>query len=269
MAELKGPFLFTGSIGNLRAYYDKALRKFFVSTKGGASKELIENNPTLERQRENISEFTACSKWASQLRKSLDGIGHLHEGYCFPELMAMGKLIQKQDDLGDKGYRAIRSSLYSRLLPGFNFNRIHPFERVFAHQYELVFSEDKRTVTLKLMDFKSIARINWPERYAAYRIALVIAQQPDWVWNPVGERFEPAVANLLPLSVTSFTDWRGCSTEPEDIILSATFARPALQQPGTTVVVALGIEVSTYPLCSSIINMTGVDTMKIAACYVD
>lgn len=269
MAELKGPFLFTGSIGNLRAYYDKALKKYFVSTKGGASKELIENNPTLERQRENISEFTACTKWASQLRKSLDSIGHLHEGYYFPELMAMGKLIQKQDDLGEKGHRSIRSCLYSRLLPSFDFNRIHPFERVFAHQYELLFSDDKRTVTLKLLDFKSIARINWPDRFAAYRIALVIAQQPDWVWNPIGESFEPAVANLLPLSITTFSDWRGCSTEPEDIILFASFAQPALQQPGTTVVVAIGIEVSPYPLYSSIINMSGVGTMKIAECYVE
>jgi len=269
MAELKGPFLFTGSIGNLRAYYDKALKKYFVSTKGGTTKEIIENNPTLERQRENISEFTGCTKWASQLRMSLESIAHLHEGYYFPEVMAMGKLIQKQDDLGKKGHRAIRSSRYSNLLPSIDFNRIHPFDRVFAHQYDLSFSDDKRTVTLTLMDFKSIARINWPDRFAAYRIALVIAQQPDWVWNTEGERFEPAVANLLLLSVTSFTDWRGCSTDPEDIILTASFAQPALQQPGTTVVVALGIEVSPYPLNSSIINMTGVGTMKIAKCYVD
>jgi hypothetical protein len=268
MAELKGPFLFTGSIGNLRAYYDKALKKYFVSTKGGTSKELIENNPTLERQRENISEFTACTQWASQLRKSLDSIGHLHEGYYFPELMAMGKLIQKQDDLGEKGHRSIRSSLYSRLLPSFNFNRIHPFDQVFAQQYDLQFSADKRTVTLSLPGFRSISRINWPDRFAAFRIALVIAQLPDWGWSQVNRRFEPVVPNLIPLSITSFTEWLGCSTVPTDITLSASFAQPALQLPGTTVVVAIGIEVSPYPLHSTIINTTGVGTMKIAECFV-
>ncbi len=268
MAELKGPFLFTGSFGNLRAYYDKALKKYFVSTKGGSTKELINNNPSMERQRENISEFTACTKWASQLRKSLESIGHLHEGYYFNDLVSMAKLIQKQDDLGDKGHRSIRSSLFARLLPSFNFNKVHPFDQVFAHQYELLFSADKQTVTLKLSGFKSIARINWPDRFAAYRIALVIAQQPDWVWSPDNKRFEPVIDHLLSRTVTVFSDWRGCSTDLEDIVMTASFKEPALQQPGTTVVVALGIEVSTYPLYSSIINMTGVGTMKIAACYV-
>ena len=33
MAELKGPILFTGSIGTIRAYYDKVLKKYFVSTR--------------------------------------------------------------------------------------------------------------------------------------------------------------------------------------------------------------------------------------------
>lgn len=200
---------------------------------------------------------------------SLCSIGHLHEGYYFSDLLAMGKLIQKQDDQGDRGHRSIRSSLYSRLLPTFNFNRIHPFDQVFAAQYELEFSADKRSVALSLPGFKSVSRINWPERFAAYRIALVIAQQPDWVWNPAYKWFEPVVPQLLTKSITTFSDWRGCSTEPEDIILSASFAQPALQQPGTTVIAAIGIEVSAYPLHTTIINSTGAGTMKIAACYVD
>ena len=31
MAELKGPFLFTGSIGNIRAYYNKTIKRFVLS----------------------------------------------------------------------------------------------------------------------------------------------------------------------------------------------------------------------------------------------
>ena len=100
MAELKGPILFTGSIGGIRAYYDKALKRYFVSTKGGSNKEIINNNPSMARQRENMSEFKACTKWASQLRKAIDGIGHLRAGYYFSALVAMAKLIQKQDDQG-------------------------------------------------------------------------------------------------------------------------------------------------------------------------
>jgi hypothetical protein len=36
MGELKGPILFTGSIGNIRAYYDRALKRYVLSNKGGA-----------------------------------------------------------------------------------------------------------------------------------------------------------------------------------------------------------------------------------------
>jgi hypothetical protein len=266
MGELKGPILFTGSIGGIRVYYDKSLKKYIVSTKGGSTKEIIENNPNMARQRENMSEFKACTKWASRLRKALDSIGHLHEGYYFSYLVAMVKLIQKQDEEGLKGHRSVESSKYPWLLKSFNL--LHPFDQVFAHQYEVLFSDDKRTVTLKLMGFRSFSQINWPSGFESYRIALVIAQQPDWIWDEQNGLYKPTVDKLETVSVTTFSAWKPRSTNPEDIILIATFAKPALQVPGTTVVVAMGIEVSPYQLNSSIANATGVGTMKIVECFV-
>jgi hypothetical protein len=268
MGELKGPILFTGSIGDIRAYYDKSLKRYFISTKGGAKKEIIENNPNMARQRENMSEFKASTWWASQLRKALDSIGHLHEGYYFSYLVGLAKLIQKQDDIGIKGHRSVESSKYPRLLKNFNFNALHPFDQVFAQQYEVLFSEDKKTVTLKLMGFRSFSRINWSSRYEVYRITMVIAQQPDWIWDEQNELYKPTVDNLEMLSVTTFSDWHSRNTEPVDIILSASFAQPALQISGTMVVVALGLEVSAYQLDSSMSNATGVGTMKIVECFV-
>jgi hypothetical protein len=268
MGELKGPILFTGSIGDIRVYYDKSLKKYIVSTKGGSKKEIIENNPNMARQRENMSEFKACTKWTSQLRKALDSIGHLNYGHYFSYQVAVAKLIQKQDDVGLKGHRSVESSMYPRLIKSLNFNALHPFDHVFAHQYDVQFSSDKRTVTLKLMGFRSFSRINWSSRYEVYRITMVIAQQPDWIWDEQNELFTPTVDKLETLSVTAFSDWHSRSTEPVDIILTASFAQPALQQRGTMVVVALGLEVSAYQLDSSMSNATGVGTMKIVECYV-
>jgi hypothetical protein len=268
MGELKGPILFTGSIGGIRVYYDKSVKKYVVSTKGGSKKEIIENNPNMARQRENMSEFKACTKWTSQLRKALDSIGHLNYGHYFSYQVAVAKLIQKQDDVGLKGHRSVESSKFPRLLKSLNFNALHPFDQALAHQYDVLFSFDKRTVTLKLMGFRSFSRINWPSGFEVYRIALVIAQQPDWIWDEQHGVFKPIVDNLETLSVTTFSDWHPRSTEPEDIILTASFAQPALQEPGTMVVVALGLEVSAYQLDSSMSNTTGVGTMKIVECYV-
>jgi len=268
MAELKGPILFTGSIGNIRAYYDKSLKRYIVSTKGGSTKELIKNNPRFARQRENMNEFKACGMWASQLRQSLLSIGHLHQGYYFAEIVKLAKIIQKHDDDRLRGIRSIASSQDAGLLTNLNFNRFHPFEQVLTHQYAILFSEDKKTVTVKLLGFKSFSRINWPVRYESYRIALVIAQLPDFTWCKEDNCYQPIVPNMQRLTVSSFSDWHPCSTDLEDIILSASFAQPALQLPGTTVVVALGIEVSSAMGDSSPINSSGFGTMKIVDCFV-
>ena len=268
MAELKGPFFFTGSIGNIRAYYNKTLKRYILAVKGGSTKDLIENNPAFVRQLENMSEFKACAIWASQLRKSLVSITHLHQGYYFSDIVAMGKSIQKHDDDHVKGKRSLESSKDARLLTTLNFNRFHPFDQVLTHQYDILFSEDKKTVTLKMLGFKSHSRINWPTRVDSYRIALVIAQLPDIVWGDAEERYLPYTPNMERLSVSTFSEWRLCSTDKEDIILTASFAHPALQQPGTTVVVALGIEISTSAGSSSPDSLSGYGTMKIAQCFV-
>ena len=89
MARLKGPILFTGGLGNIRSIYNKKLKRYILSTKGGASKELIKNSPAFVRTRENMSEFTACGKWASQVRKGLLSISHLFFGYYFSEIVKL------------------------------------------------------------------------------------------------------------------------------------------------------------------------------------
>ncbi|NWJ49442.1 MAG: hypothetical protein HXX14_01125 [Bacteroidetes bacterium] len=268
MAQLKGPLLFTGSIGNIRSYYDRRLKRYVVSTKGGASKELINNNPTFARTRENMNEFKACGKWASQVRKSLLAIEHLHQGTYFAQIVAMGKRIQKYDEVNAKGFRSLESSKIPVLLTLLNFNKIHPFDRVLSSRYEIGLSDDKKTVTLRLPEFKSYSRLNWPKRFDYYRISLVIAQLPDFVWNEKDQNYQPTINNAERLSVSAFSDWHANNAEPEEICLTASFAEPALQQPGTTVIVALGIEVSAYPTGPNGNNFPGIGTMKIVQCFV-
>jgi len=267
MGELKGPILFTGSVGNIRAYYDKALKRYVLSNKGGANRDLILKSPKLARQRENMNEFKGCVKWASQLRRSLEKIDHLFKGYYFSTIVAMAKFMQKQDAVGERGFRSIESGKFPGFLKGLNFNYLHPFDTVFSPPYELLFSQDKTTVTLTLLDFKSFTRIYWPERYESFRISLVIAQMPDFVWNAKDKAYQPIIKGLVMVSEFSRSDWYPRSLQPVDIILSASFSQPALQQPGTIVVVAIGVEVSAYPLTGSLANTLGTGTMKIVECY--
>jgi hypothetical protein len=268
MARLKGPIQFTGSVGNIKSVYNKKLKRYILSTKGGPSAALIKKSPAFARTRENMNEFKACGQWSSQLRKSLLSIAHLHDGNYFSEIVALAKSIQKHDDQHLKGFRSIESSKASRQLTQINFNSLHPFNHVLSHPLEIHFSEDKKTVTLNLSGFKSYSRLNWPTRYQSYRIALVIAQLPDWVWNDETGSYGPVMMDLEQLTVTTFSEWRPCSDDPEDLFLSASFAQSALQHPNTTVIVALGIEVSSYPTNQANFNPSGFGTMKIVECYV-
>jgi hypothetical protein len=194
-------------------------------------------------------------------------INHLQQGYYFSDIMAMAKSIQKHDDQHLRGYRSVESSKDAVLLTGINFNKLHPFEQVFTHKWDVAFSEDQRTITLQLLGFKSFARINWPARFDAYRIVLVIAQQPDFYWNELEQTFLPVVAHLDRLSVTAYSGWHPRSADLEDIVLTASFAQPALQVPGTVVVVAMGIEVSLSYGVASTTNPAGFGSMKIVSCF--
>jgi len=53
----------------------------------------------------------------------------------------------------------------------------------------------------------------------------------------------------------------------QDIVLTASFAEPALSLPGTTVIVALGVEVSPGVRELASTSIAGMGTMKIVDCF--
>jgi hypothetical protein len=268
MAQLNGPIRFTGSVGNVRAYYDKRLKRYILSTKGGANKELILNSPAFVRTRENMSEFGGCSKWAAKIKNSFIALVQLFQGNYFPRIVSVGKNIQKNDMNHDKGSRSIELSRFPKLLEGINFNCYHLFDKVLTHSYSLLFSDDKTTASLALHDFIPYLHLKWPTGIYLFRFGLVAAQVSDYALNRESGDYEPLVLNLPQRMVSAFTEWLPYSTEPTDIHLSASFAEPALSQPGTTVVVAIGIEVLSQSGNPAYLNATGMGTMMIAGCFV-
>ena len=130
MAEITGPFRFKGSLGNLRCYWNSAAKKWVVAGKGGANKDLIYNSPVFARTRENMSEFTACGLWCKQIRMGLMDIDHLNAGYYMSEIVKLSKVIQKMDQISERGHRSIESFKYKSLLTDINFNEQHPFKQV-------------------------------------------------------------------------------------------------------------------------------------------
>jgi len=267
MARLKGPIKFTGRLGGLHSYYNKSIKSYVVVTNGGASKELIMNNPTFARTRENMNEFKACGMWASLLRKALASISHLYSGYYFSDIMSLSKKIQNMDDVNPKGFRAIESHRYPHGFFSIKFNRERPLERICSLRPVITLSDDKKRVTLKVEGLRPYSNIHWPNRYMSFRFSLVALQLADLVWNATDQKYAPSVKDLELLTATTLSDWMPGGVETIDFTLEASFAEPALQQPGTVVLVALGLEVSplTYNENSSALPAQG--TMGIVECF--
>jgi len=70
------------------------------------------------------------------------------------------------------------------------------------------------------------------------------------------------------LTVSAFSSWRSYDTVVEEIVLQASFAEPALQIPGTTVLVAMGVEISSLAPLSNGNESSYFGTMKIVECFV-
>jgi len=268
MAHNDGPIKFNGSLGNIRSYYDSGLKKTILTTKGGANKNLILNNPAFARTRDCINEFTACSIWASLLRRSFLDIDHLMYSRYYAEIVKLTKEIQVKDQESPYGFRSIEASKSAYMLREISFNRQHPFNGVIRDAYSIVLSPDKKTVNFTMNGFTPMSKLSWPTRFSAFRLYLAIAQVSDMVWNERDKRFNTIYSDLERLTQCTVTDWMGRNMEPVDIEMEVSFDEPALTQSGTTVVVALGIEMATDVSSGGAYIPPGNGTVGIVECFV-
>lgn len=269
MARLKGPIQFTGSLGGLHSYYNKNVKGYIVATNGGASKELIMNNPAFARTRDNMNEFKACGMWSSLLRKSLVCIAHLYSGYYFSDIVALSKKIQNCDDVTLKGFRSIESRRFPQGFSTIKFNKEKPLDRVCSFSSEYVLSEDKKTVTMKISHLRPYSNIHWPYRYMSFRLSLVAVELADMVYNEEMHCYEPIVSGLEGKTAITVSDWMSEVMNPVDFTMTTSFAAPAFQNPGTVVLVALGIELSPVHRNANDNKLPANGTMGIVECFVE
>jgi hypothetical protein len=244
MSDKKDPFDFTGTFGDYTVYDDPATGKRVVSRKGGPTPEQFRTSPNYARTREGCKEFGGRSKWASMFKKAFSDIGHLTHVRCYNEIVAGGRQIQQKEVDGIQGNRSIAISNNPEALAMIEFNVSHPFRNIVRFKHETSLSPDKTTVTLNIPEFITSRDVRWDKKFLAVRIYLVIAQQSDFAWNPVLEVYEPVVPDLEILSQCVASDWIYQNSEINQVTLTASFEEPAFSAPGTSVIVAMGVEFS-------------------------
>ncbi|MDP4292342.1 MAG: hypothetical protein Q8908_14785, partial [Bacteroidota bacterium] len=200
---------------------------------------------------------------------SLMPLDNLHGGSYFTDIIKLAKIIQSKDDIRPKGYRAIELSRTDPLLvTRLNFNKRNSLGSTLFNFPQITFSDDQKSVSLAIHDFNTRHDLHWPSSFWSFRFILAIAQLPDFVYDEEQNEYRPVIPDLELLTVAAFTQWLSAVTAPPEIKLEAAFAAPALQHPGTTVIVALGIEISSVPMAATGTLTPHQGTMGILNCFV-
>jgi len=217
--------------------------------------------------RERRSELYGRSKWTSSLKGSLSAIGHLTHARCFNNIMPAGYQMQQKDEVNPHGFRTIAIGKNPWPLYEIDFNKDHPFKSVIRVSQQVTLSPDNKTVTMNIPGFVTSRDVYWVKKFYAVRIYLVIVQQADFAWNPDIEAYGPVVPDLDLLSRYSVTDWMVRNSVPVDVNLEASFAQPAFTLPGTSVLVAMGVEFATNVNMGQPYVTSRCGSMAIVECY--
>jgi hypothetical protein len=198
MAILNGPFDFLGSMGNLVAYKQRSTGKTIIQRKGGPSKEQIKHSPRFERTRENIREFSACSKAATGLKQCLHLLAGITDFNLTSALTSRCKEVQRRDEQGARGERNVYLSQHRHLLNGFNLHSLVLFDGVVKH---LSFGADRKSAAAVVTIPELVPGCNlalaWKAPY--YRLVISLGIVADVVkgkhgYQPQGmERFSEAL----------------------------------------------------------------------------
>jgi len=149
MARQVGPIKITGTIGDLSFY--KSGDDYLVRMKGGPSKKKIMSSPSFARTRENISEFGACSQAGALLRRGLNGLLPLKDGYTYRRMTQLMSRIKNYDRTSLRGERSVDEGLKQaeakQLLYDFSFtasplNIVLIKTPLITHKHELLVDTD-------------------------------------------------------------------------------------------------------------------------------
>jgi hypothetical protein len=196
----------TGSLGNLSFYYMRGVDKIVVRTKGGPSKEYVENAPTFAVPRLNMSEFGGCSKMGKEVRFMMHPVRNLAD-YNFSGFINKAlKIIQKQDSTSALGQRSIKLSQHPHLLAGFQLNKNTTFDSVIRTPVSYTISRENLSAQVSIPALLRDINFNPNNRHARFRIEASLGIVPDFTFDAEKKKYQPPAwytAMFSPKTVSS------------------------------------------------------------------
>jgi hypothetical protein len=206
MAKMKGPFLFTGTIGDVTAYTRKGTEGVIVRRKGGPTKKQMKTKKSYANTRRNMAEFGGRSTAARWMRNMVAPFMPMAQGSFNKDLHRRLQKIQLLDTVSDWGKRGIPFSANPKLLEGLSLNDQSPMDIVL--KTPIRFDIDKPLLEARLILPQVIPGINLrpPGSHPFFGFTMVLGLLPDLVFgDPV---YVPAFdKDQYPRIVTKETGW--------------------------------------------------------------
>jgi hypothetical protein len=201
MAKLGGILKIEGTLDNMTFY--KTQDGHLVRTKGGVSKERIQNDPAFARTRENGSEFGASASAGKLLRSSVRNLlMRAKDSRVASRLTQSMTKVKNLDTTSARGERKVSIGLATpegkEILKGFNFNNRAIIGSVLFAPYTI----DPATGEITLTDLNPINDISYPS--GATHVSLTSAYaKVDFDTGENSIEISPAVN--LPIENTTAT----------------------------------------------------------------
>ncbi len=113
MGIIIGPLPFKGSVGNLVAYERNG--KVVVQTKGGCSKAKFKNAKSMQRTRENASEWTGVVSLGKALRHGVPFLQNAGDSTLHGRLQGFLRGLIHEDTVNKRGERLVPASALAEL----------------------------------------------------------------------------------------------------------------------------------------------------------
>lgn len=260
---LPGSIMFTGKIADLSFYTMRGSDRVIIRSKGGASKEKINNSPRFARTRLNNSEFAGRSTAGKWIRRALDPLKKIADQNLAGPLNSLLRPIQLMDTESKKGERAVYISRNPGLLEGFNFNKKTFFESMIRNPVKYTLSKDSLHAEIEFPELLKDINFYLPEgNFPFYRLRAVMGIVPDILY--IGGEFEIPIG-FTPLNTAlAETEWIRVSKSAPPVKLGMQLQGDKPDDP-FTLLVAVGVQLGRTTSTNSINAINYVGSAKILA----
>jgi len=240
MAILTGAIKYRGSFKSIRNYMNLHDSRTFAGEKGGANRDLIMNSPVFARTRENMNEFGGCGAAVKAIRRGLlNLLPEQTDKHFTGRLMRVVKEINRRDQAGIRGKRAIIFSGERAFLATMIFNVLQDIAEVMGYQFVIEHPITRASAKLTLTAL-TIKPILIPKGATHYRVQNHLSIISDYTYSEANRRYEP-MSQLNTLSAFEHSAYTPVGTALTDEI-DVAFPVGTLPGDDDSVIQCVGIE---------------------------